>query len=115
MLDEDASVATMVRMTDMNSVYALPLSAQAFEEHAQIGTLLEAVSDDPTALDMRKFAWNSTTYTSAKYYKFLFAQAPRDKAIDLIWASKCLPKLRIFLWLLHHDRLNTKDLMLRKH
>jgi hypothetical protein len=66
-------------------------------------------------MDMRVFPWGNSIYTLAKYYKFLFAQAPRDPTLQSIWKSKCLPKLRVFVWLLLKDRLNTKDLMLRKH
>jgi hypothetical protein len=32
-----------------------------------------------------------------------------------IWKSKMLPKLKVFSWLLYNDRLNTRDLMIRKH
>ena len=35
--------------------------------------------------------------------------------LNYIWKSRCLPKLKVFLWLLLKDRLNTKDLMVRKH
>jgi hypothetical protein len=40
---------------------------------------------------------------------------PQDRALNSIWKSKCLPKLRIFAWLLLQDRLNTKDIMQRKN
>jgi hypothetical protein len=35
-------------------------------------------------------------------------------ALIAIWKSKALPKLKVFSWLLMLDRLNTRDLMVRK-
>jgi hypothetical protein len=55
------------------------------------------------------------TYKSAKFYKFMFSLIPPDHALRAIWKSRCLPKLRVFAWLLMKDQLNTKDLMLRKN
>jgi hypothetical protein len=54
-------------------------------------------------------------YIPSKYYRFLFERAPQDKALIAIWDSKALPKLKAFLWLLMIGRLNTRDIMLRKH
>jgi hypothetical protein len=34
-------------------------------------------------------------------------------ALNAIWKSKSLPKIKVFLWLLMINRLNTRDLMLR--
>ena len=102
-------------MADPALLFALPLSVQAYEEKEHLLQLLNTVDLVPDVVDTRIFAWGSTSYSSARYYKFLFANAPTDRGLDLIWESKCLPKLRIFVWLLMHDRLNTKDLMIRKH
>ena len=90
----------MARSNELSTHFALPLSVQAFEEHDRIRPHLDSISQDPNEGDMRIFAWGNSNYTSANFYRFIFARAPVDKAIDLIWKSKCLPKLRIFLWLL---------------
>ena len=45
----------------------------------------------------------------------MFAHLPRDLALNSIWKSRSLPMLKVFAWLLMHDRLNTRDLMLRKN
>jgi hypothetical protein len=36
-------------------------------------------------------------------------------ALKAIWASRALPKLKVFLWTLMIDRLNTRDIKLRKN
>jgi hypothetical protein len=45
----------------------------------------------------------------------MFAQVPQDVVLKAIWASKALPKLKVFLWTLMIDRLNTRGIILRKH
>ena len=49
-----------------------------------------------------------------RFYEFIFAQVQCHVAIKGLWKSKCLPKLKVFLWLMYYDRLNTKDIMCRK-
>jgi uncharacterized HAD superfamily protein len=75
---------------------------------------VEATSIDGTVTDQRTFVWGAK-YTPSRYYKFLFEQVPSDEALNAIWSSKALPKPKVFLWLLIRDRLNTKDIMLRKN
>jgi hypothetical protein len=112
--NEDISVASLVLSEDISSCFALPLSVEAFQELQEINQLVEATHIDTTATDQRVFVWGEK-YTSSRYYKFLFERVPRDKALNSIWTSKALPKLKVFLWLLMHDRLNTRDIMIRKH
>jgi hypothetical protein len=49
------------------------------------------------------------------FYKLMIAHLPKDIALNAIWKSKAFPKLKVFSWLLMMDRLNTRDLMIRKH
>ena len=113
-LNEDVSVAAMMNSTEPGRSFALPLSDEAYEEYEQVTEILAVAASHDNA-DCRNFVWGTASYTAAKYYKFIFSRVPQNRALDLVWASKCLPKLRVFLWLLIHDRLNTKDLMIRKH
>ena len=113
-LNEDISIASISSVTELSSCFALPLSVEAFDELNQVSRILEETQIIPTATDQRHFVWGKK-YTPSRYYRFLFKQVPKDKALNSIWSSKALPKLKVFLWLLMHDRLNTKDLMLRKN
>ena len=65
--------------------------------------------------DSRTYVWGAKDYTPAKFYKFIFAQIDCHAVIKGIWKSRCLPKLKVFLWLMYYDRLNTKNIMHRKH
>ena len=114
-LEEDSSVANMASLEDPSTAFALPLSTEAYSEYEYSRELLNAYPLDPTKEDRRSFTWGNDRYTSARFYKFIFESSICDPSYNSIWKSKCLPKLKVFLWLLYYDRLNTKDLMVRKH
>jgi hypothetical protein len=90
------------------------LSAQAYDELSEMQNILQMIQINDTLLDSRTFCWGNAQYTFAKYYKFIYDAIPEDKALTLVWKSKCLPKLKVFAWLLFLDRLNTKELMHHK-
>jgi hypothetical protein len=113
-LNEDATVADIVSVDRRASLFSLLLSVEAFSEFGEINQIIQETTFDPNSHDSRSFVWGTSTYTSARFYKFIFEKFPEDKGLQAIWKSKCLPKLRVFAWLLFKDRLNTKDLMQRK-
>jgi hypothetical protein len=96
-LNEDVSVADMVNTRDIITMFTLPLSAQAFQELQHLRSYLVGLISDPDSNDSRIFPWGSSTYASAKFYNFIFEQAPKDPMLQSIWKSKSLPKLSIFL------------------
>jgi hypothetical protein len=104
----------MAHMDTLGSVFALPLSVEAFQEWQEVSMLIEATPIHDHMSDIRSFAWGNT-YTPSKFYNFLFARLPRDEVLNAIWKSKALPKLKVFSWLLFMDHLNTLDIMQRKH
>ena len=108
-------MSQMVHLTQLGDVFALPISIQAFEQYGQISEVLQSLEQTDNGHDIRSYVWGGTNYTAAKLYKFLFSQVECDQIIKSIWKSKCMHKLKVFLWLMFYDRLNTKDLMIRKH
>jgi hypothetical protein len=109
------TVAQIAATEDLFSALALPISSQAFEELNEVQLIVNDLNVEHTVTDTRIFPWGNNSYTSAKFYKFIFGAIPEDPALKAIWKSKCLPKLRVFAWLLLMDRLNTKELMQRKN
>jgi hypothetical protein len=103
-----------IKADDRFNLFALPLSIEAFEELSDALTITQDLQMQPDTLHARSFCWGGTTFTSAKFYKFVFDAIPTNKALNSIWKSKCLSKLKVFLWLVMMDRPNTKDLMLWK-
>ena len=51
---------------------------------------------------------------SSKLYKLIFAQHHTTHSVRWIWKSKCTPRLKIFMWLLQADRLNTRNMLRRR-
>jgi hypothetical protein len=113
--DEDTSVAAMHGSDNLFSHFVLPLSIEAYSELQAITDILQVTPIQQNSLDQGSFVWGGMNYAPSKFYKFLFAALPSDPLAKAIWKSKMLPKLKVFSWLLHHDRLNTRDLMDRKH
>ena len=114
-LNEDASVADWRGLALSEDDMALPLSVQAFQEFERLQNMVVAPNTPVLNHDIKQFVWGGTDYTAAKYYQFMFSRVSCEKGITMIWKTKCLPKLKVFLWLMFNDRLNTKDLMMRKH
>jgi hypothetical protein len=114
-LNEDMTVAQIAATEDLFSALALPISSQAFEELNEVQLIVNDLNVEHAVTDTWIFPRGNNSYTSAKFYKFIFGALPEDPALKAIWKSKCLPKLRVFAWLLLMDRLNTKELMQRKN
>jgi hypothetical protein len=113
-IDEDLSVANMAGLESLEAGFALPLSVEAFQEWQEVTQLLTSTTFSAHQHDQRSFCWGNK-YTPSHFYNFLFANLPCDAALNAIWKSRALPKLKVFAWLLFMDRLNTRDLMQRKH
>jgi hypothetical protein len=113
-LSGDISVAQFLGNNTPTNLFALPLSVQAFEELNEIQAWCQDFQREQSSNDARSFCWGTEQYTSAKFYKYIFGAIPEDISLKFIWKSRCLPKLKVFAWLLLMDRLNTKDIMKRK-
>ena len=112
-LNEDDSVARVLRTTDPAMIFSLPLSAQAREEirEIQLGSshvCLEYGSPDVWVCELGR-------YSSKKYYNHCFKQVKADEAFGWLWKAKCPIKFKMFGWLLMVDRLNTRNMLKRRH
>jgi hypothetical protein len=72
-LDEDISVHAYTNSDELQSVFALPLLVEAFEELQRLNEITSEVNLDPVVVDSRHFTWGNDTYTSAQFYKFAFS------------------------------------------
>jgi hypothetical protein len=115
-LNQDISVFEVLQTENLASLFYLPLSVQAFDElqllQGSLNVLRENADGDN---DQWKYSLNNGTYTSSSYYKFLFQGLPAETVFKWLWKSKSLPKLKVFAWLMIIDRINTKDMILRRH
>ena len=63
---------------------------------------------------MWTYRWGDT-YTSAQFYKLIHLHIKVADVYKWLWKSSCIMKTKMFAWLLLSDRLNTRDLLQRRH
>jgi hypothetical protein len=63
----------------------------------------------------RTYIWGSAKYTSSKFYTLSFATIQAPTPFKWIWQSKVSKKIKIFIWLLCRDRINSRNLLRRKN
>ena len=83
-LEEDINVADMFHAQSLSAGFALQLSVQAYEEYEQIENVIQRLNLTDQ-YDSRSFIWGSNSYTSAKFYNFMFDHLSCDPCIVSIW------------------------------
>jgi hypothetical protein len=107
------SVKAVMEAQDLDTLFFLPLSREAFAELQDLQLLLQSFAFDRDSYDSWVFIWGSPSYSSAKFYKFAFSGSQVPPSFNLLWKSKVSPRLKFFAWLLIVDRLNTKEMLTR--
>ena len=108
------SVKQIMLSEDLDSIFNLPLSQVAHDQLLDF-PFIQSVSYDPERKDVWTFIWGNATYSSRKYYKMVFQNYHPSPIFKKIWKSKCTPRLKFFAWLLFVDRLNTRNMLVRRH
>lgn len=108
----DSSVHSVLTCSLLDQLFHLPLSIQARDELRQI-QFLSAEVRLTTQRDSWRCPWGE--YTAKRFYEFCFREVQVDPEFCLIWKSKCTMKIKVFLWLLLADRMNTRDMLRRRH
>lgn len=111
---EDLTVRAFLQMESVRDGFHLPLSIQARQEVEDMQTITADYQIDTEMRDTWTYAWGSK-YTSAKFYQFYYRDVTTDDSFRWIWKTKCTTKLKVFAWLLLSDRLNTKNMLRRRH
>ena len=100
---------------DLDSIFHLPISGQASQELGDLQDLLLSSDYDLASNDSWSFMWGNQLYSSSRYYNLVFQHFPVSPIFKRLWQSKCTPRLKFFAWLLLVDRLNTRNMLLRRH
>ena len=97
-----------------DTLFHLPLSEIAFNQLQMLLTELDSVqlSDSEYCWS---YSWGNGIFSTKKVYKRLEGHRPTNLIFRWLWKSSCQNKHKLFFWLLIHDRLNTKELLRRKH
>jgi hypothetical protein len=65
--------------------------------------------------DIWTYIWGNDLFSVNKAYMELTCHSQTTPVFNLLWNSKCLPKDKIFLWFLLHDKLNTRGCLRRRN
>jgi hypothetical protein len=57
----------------------------------------------------------SGPFSPSQVYRLSFHHISSHFPSQWIWKSKCTSKHKFFAWLILHDRINTKDMLRRRH
>lgn len=106
------TVKQAVEPVSMLDMFHLPLSVEAFEEFHEFVTLVEEHHSQDTQ-DVWTYVWGSK-YAAKKAYDWLHAGPAPHPAFKWLWKSCCQKKHKVFGWLFLVDRLNTREILLRK-
>jgi hypothetical protein len=112
-LDKDLPAAEVYVAPDMSQLFYLPLSAQAYQE---LMVVQQGMRDFPLSVtpDVWIYDWGDKILPSS-YYASLHAHLMVPPVFKWIWKSACMMNTKVFAWLLLNDRLNTKDLLVRRN
>ena len=114
-INPDISVKEIIMAQDLDSIFHLPISEQASQELGDLQDLLLSTDYDLASNDSWSFMWGNQLYSSSRYYNLVFQHFPVSPIFKRLWQSKCTPRLKFFAWLLLVDRLNTRNMLLRRH
>ena len=112
---EDASVKDFLHITSLHEAFHLPLSPQAHAEIQDIQTKTTQFQPSSAASDVWHYVWGKAIFKSTDYYNHYFRDIQAHPIFQWIWKSKCTMKIKVFGWLLFNDRLNTRNMLKRRH
>ena len=96
-------------------MFYLPLSREAAAELHILESWIMQLDRDPTLPDVWIWSGQSGGYTAKSFYRIMHSHLPTIQPCKWLSQSKCTMKIKVFVWLLFFDRLNTKDMLVRRH
>jgi hypothetical protein len=112
-LDEHMSAAEVFAAQDFSELFFRPLSIQAFHELGELQMIMQA-----NPLSQQKDHWTYTwgeKYSPGLFYKHIHKHIQVPRVYKWLWKSCCRMTTKMFAWLLLHNRINTRDMLQRRH
>ena len=78
-------------------------------------SLLNDHSRVPGSKDIWLWSGTAKGYSPKLFYSHTFVSESFNPLTTWIWKSSCTMKIKVFTWMLIMDRLNTKDMVERRH
>jgi hypothetical protein len=113
--DKLQSVKEFLEKDSVMDNFHLPLSIEAHQEFQQMMDFISDVAINPEADDKWIVKLNPGGFKPSKVYLHAFKHLEIHQPSCWIWKSKCNSKHKFYAWLVLHDRINTKDMLLRRH
>jgi len=98
------SLQCALELEQLHSLFHLPLSPQAYAELLFLQHDVVRFRGQSAVPDSWSYIGGSTEYTSSKFYHLTFATVHTPPIIKNIWKSKCMPRIKFFMWLLLNDK-----------
>ena len=114
-LDDKISVADFIGSQDRASFFQLPISQHAALELDSLTSWVNNLARDPLENDVWSWVGPTGAYTLRNYYTIMHSHMPTIQPCKWLWSRRCTLKIKVFAWLLFFVRLNTKDLLVRRH
>lgn len=114
-IDTMASVKDFIDCQQWESMFHLPLSQQAHQEMLNLKHLVDSLQLKQNEYDKWVLRQNGKQYTAKSYYTYVHKDIISNPLLNWIWASSCTMKIKVFAWMLVMDRLNTQDMLIRRH
>ena len=96
-------------------MFHLPLSEQAYHEYMTIQTFMTTHSRELDAKDICYWQGTCNAFKHKLFYYFMHSTLSFNPLLLWIWKSSWTMKIKVFAWMLIMDRLNTKDMVDRRH
>ena len=113
-LYKNDSVRTMC-LRPMEDSFVLPLSDDACGEFLQLQEELNHLQLQARRSDVWSFIWGTGIYTAKRFYNLNYSSLQPPRPMIWLWKTKCVMKIKVFAWLLFCDRLNTRDMLDKRH
>ena len=114
-IDDKVSVREVINTLDMSELFYLPLSPEAMDELTTVQAGLLDLNADEQIHDSWSWTPGKGIFSAKSYYTVMHAHMATDTPSKWIWENKATMKIKVFAWLMLNDRLNTRDLLVRRH
>ena len=113
--NDKVSVHEFLISQDIFTMFFLPLSHEAAQELQVLEDWIMALNRDTNIPDVWVWPGRSGSFSAKSFYTLMHSHLPTIQPCKWLWKSRCTMKIKVFGWLLFFDRLNTKDLLIRRH
>jgi hypothetical protein len=108
-------VAQYLNNLDVHHNFHTPISPEVSQELTTLNLIILEAQGNQHNRDIWTYIWGTSQYSSSKFYTLNFASIVAHAPFKWIWKSKVSKKIKIFIWLLFRDRINSRSLLRRKN